>query len=151
MRKEDQLSSTLSSRRELSCIDGFLSAHPTAKLYLVGGAVRDALLNRRFHEVDFDFVVTGLAAPELEAWFRTRGELNLVGQHFGVYKFMPTGFSPENTEFIDIALPRTEAVAQGSLGGYKDFDVQSDPHLPIQDDLARRDFTINAMAFDVRE
>ncbi|MBI4435270.1 CCA tRNA nucleotidyltransferase [Candidatus Uhrbacteria bacterium] len=151
MRKEDQLNSTLSSRRELSFIDGFLSDHPEAGLYLVGGAVRDALLARHPREVDFDFVVTGLPAPELEAWFRTRGVLNLVGQHFGVYKFMPTGHSPEDIEFIDIALPRTEAVARGSLGGYKDFDVQSDPHLPIQDDLARRDFTINAMAFDVRE
>ena len=151
MRQEDQFISILSSHRELSFIEDFLSAHLTAGLYLVGGAVRDALLNRRFHEVDFDFVVTGLPAPELEAWFRTRGEINLVGQHFGVYKFMPTGFSAENIEFIDIAIPRTETVSQGSLGGYKDFDVQSDSHLPIEGDLARRDFTINAMAFDVRE
>ncbi|KKW32861.1 MAG: tRNA nucleotidyltransferase/poly(A) polymerase [Candidatus Uhrbacteria bacterium GW2011_GWA2_52_8d] len=150
MLQEDHIAHTLQSHRELSFIDGFFADHPTAGLYLVGGAVRDALLARHPHEVDFDFVVTGLAAPKLEAWFRTRGAINLVGQHFGVYKFMPTGFSPEHIEFIDIALPRTEMVTQGSLGGYKDFDVQSDPNLPIEEDLARRDFTINAMAFDVR-
>ncbi|TAL50351.1 CCA tRNA nucleotidyltransferase [Patescibacteria group bacterium] len=151
MRKEDLLISTLSSHRELSFVDDFLFEHPTAGLYLVGGAIRDALLGRHPREIDFDFVVTGLAAEDVDAWFRTRGKLSLVGQHFGVYKFIPTGFSPQQTSFIDIALPRTETVSQGSLGEYKDFDVQSDPHLPIETDLSRRDFTINAMAFDVRE
>lgn len=150
MRPEESLISNLSSHRALSFVVEFLSAHPTAQMYLVGGAVRDLLLGRRIREFDFDFVVQGLDQASLEMWLGKRGELNLVGQHFGVYKFMPMGFSTRDMAFIDIALPRTEAVAHGSLGGYKDFDIQSDPNLSIQDDLARRDFTINAIAFDVR-
>lgn len=150
MRPEESLTSTLSSHPALSFVVEFLSSHPTAQVYLVGGAVRDLLLGRRMREFDFDFVVQGLDQESLEAWLRGRGELNLVGQHFGVYKFMPMGFSTRDLAFIDIALPRTEAVAHGSLGGYKDFDIQSNPNLRIEDDLARRDFTVNAIAFDVR-
>ena len=150
MNQEERISHVLSGHKALFFIPRFLQEHPEVNLYLVGGAIRDALLGRRMREVDFDFVIAGLASPQLESWFRANGELNLVGQHFGVYKFMPHGCTPEETTFIDIALPRTEAVAQGSLGGYKDFTIQSDPNLPIEEDLARRDFTINAMAFDVR-
>lgn len=150
MSQEERLVQTLSSHPALSFVVEFLTSHPTAQMYLVGGAVRDLLLGRRIREFDFDFVVQGLDQASLETWLGKRGEINLVGQHFGVYKFMPMGFSTRDMAFIDIALPRTEAVAHGSLGGYKDFDIQSDPNLPIEDDLARRDFTINAMAFDVR-
>ncbi|MBI4256888.1 CCA tRNA nucleotidyltransferase [Candidatus Uhrbacteria bacterium] len=150
MRQEDRLQLLISSHPSLSFVEKFLSAHVEAGLYLVGGAIRDALLGRPMHEVDFDFVVTHLSTDVLERWFTARGKLNLVGQHFGVYKFLPDGFHSKDTEWIDIALPRTERVSDGSLGGYKDFNVQSDPNLPIEDDLARRDFTINAMAFDVR-
>lgn len=150
MRPEESLISTLSSHPALSFVVEFVSTHPTAQMYLVGGAVRDLLLGRRIREFDFDFVVQGLDQMSLEAWLGKRGELNLVGQHFGVYKFMPAGFSTRDMAFIDIALPRTEAVTRGSLGGYKDFNIQSDPNLPIENDLARRDFTVNGIAFDVR-
>lgn len=150
MSQEERLTQTLSSYPALSFIVEFLSSHPTAQMYLVGGAVRDILLGRRSRKFDFDFVVQGLDQVSLEGWLREHGELNLVGQHFGVYKFMPKGFSLKDLSFIDIALPRTEAVANGSLGGYKDFYIQSDPNLLIENDLARRDFTINAIAFDVR-
>lgn len=150
MPQEERITQTLVSHPALSFVVEFLSSHTTAQIYLVGGAVRDVLLGRRKREFDFDFVVQGLDQALLETWLRERGELNLVGQHFGVYKFMPTDFTPKDIAFIDIALPRTERVASGSLGGYKDFEIQSDPNLPIEKDLARRDFTINAMAFDVR-
>lgn len=129
MRLEDSLNQSISSHGALSFTEELVSSFPKMNLYLVGGAVRDTLLCRRIREFDFDFVVQGLDQASLEAWLSDRGELNLVGQHFGVYKFMPTGFSPKDIAFIDI---------------------QSDPNLPIENDLARRDFTINAMAFDVR-
>lgn len=149
MTQEDRISQELSSHRALFFIHPFLEEHPNANLFLVGGAVRDVLLARRIRECDFDFVVQGVDQVSLETWLKKYGEVNLVGQHFGVFKFVPTD-SNRTVPYIDIALPRTEAVAEGSLGGYKDFDIQSDPNLPIESDLARRDFTINAMAFDVR-
>lgn len=150
MSQAERLAESISSHGALAFTQELVSSFPTANLYLVGGAVRDVLLGRRMREFDFDFVVQSLDQAPLETWLRERGELNLVGQHFGVFKFMPHGFTTETFPFIDIALPRTERVANGSLGGYKDFDIQSDPNLSIEDDLARRDFTINAMAYDVR-
>ncbi len=150
MSKEERLQQLTREQDSLFWIPDFLSEHEEAELYLVGGAVRDGLLGRKMRSFDFDFVIKGLKPAVIEDWFGRFGTLSLVGQHFGVYKFLPTGFTTDQIEFIDIALPRTEAVSAGTLGGYKDFDVQSDPTLPIEDDLARRDFTINAMAFDLR-
>jgi len=151
MSQEERLQQLLREQDSLFWIEDFLTEHPEAGLYLVGGAVRDGLLGRKMRTIDFDFVIKGLAPERIEHWFGAFGKLSLVGQNFGVYKFLPTGFTTEQIEFIDIALPRTEAVSSGALGGYKDFDIQSDPNLSIEDDLARRDFTINAMAFDLRE
>jgi tRNA nucleotidyltransferase/poly(A) polymerase len=150
MNQEERILKKIADQPALFFIKEFLEEHPDAELFLVGGAVRDAILNRTMNEIDFDFVIKGLDPEQIETWFNTFGELNLVGQHFGVYKFMPTGFTPKQIDFIDIALPRTEKVADGSLGGYKDFDIQSDKNLSIKDDLARRDFTINAIAFNMR-
>jgi tRNA nucleotidyltransferase/poly(A) polymerase len=150
MNQEERILKKLADQPALFFINDFLTEHPEAELFLVGGAVRDAILNRSMNEIDFDFVIRGLEPEKIENWFGSFGELNLVGQHFGVYKFMPTGFTPKQIDFIDIALPRTEKVANGSLGGYKDFDIQSDKDLSIEDDLSRRDFTINAIAFNLR-
>lgn len=150
MNQEERILKCLQDQPALFFIEEFLEEHEHAELYLVGGAVRDALLNRHMNEMDFDFVIRGLDAEDIEQWFSAFGELNLVGQHFGVYKFMPTGFTPKQIEFIDIALPRTEAVRTGSLGGYKDFDIQSNKDLSIDQDLSRRDFTVNALAFNLR-
>ncbi|HAU66576.1 TPA: hypothetical protein DCW61_04490 [Candidatus Uhrbacteria bacterium] len=133
----------------LSFVSIFLEEHKQAELFLVGGAVRDLLLKKK-EVIDFDFVIRNLSREELERWFQKKGTLNLVGQHFGVYKFMPHGFTPGEIEFIDIALPRTEKGTKKSFGGYRDFDIQSDSTLPIEKDLERRDFTMNAIAFDVR-
>lgn len=136
----------LAAEPTLRFVTPLLAAFPAAELYLVGGAVRDLLLGRP--TADFDFVVRGMKRQEIERWFETRGRIDLTGRVFGVYKFSPTGF--EAAHPVDIALPRTETPTPGSLGGYRDFDAQSDPALPIEKDLARRDFTVNAFAFDVR-
>jgi poly(A) polymerase/tRNA nucleotidyltransferase (CCA-adding enzyme) len=118
---------------------------PNAKIYLVGGAVRDIILDRETK--DFDFVIGGVEAKNLENFLDTLGQVNLVGKSFGVFKFVPA--KATNIEPIDIALPRTEHA--GMSGGYKDFNVQSDKDLPIAEDLGRRDFTINALAWDLTE
>lgn len=132
----------------LSFAEAFLSDHPGAGLYLVGGAVRDVLLGG--DAKDADFVARGRARAEIERWFRARGTLDLVGTSFGVYRFLPEGVFAADHPFVDIALPRRERASADSVGGYRDFDLQVDPDLPIEADLRRRDFTVNAMAFDVR-
>jgi len=112
--------------------------------YLVGGAVRDLALQRPTK--DLDLVVRGLPIERVRAALERHGRVDLVGKHFGVLKFLPRTL--ELPEAIDVALPRTEHSLHHT-GGYKDFAVQSDPSLPIEEDLRRRDFTINAMAWSV--
>jgi len=119
-----------------------VSHWPTAEVFLVGGAVRDLLLDRSTH--DFDLVVRNVPARSLQRYLAKHGRVDLVGKSFGVFKFTPR--SPRDAGTFDIALPRTEHVLTGS-GGYKDFAIQSDHTLPIADDLSRRDFTINAIAW----
>ena len=111
--------------------------------HLVGGVVRDLALGRPTK--DIDLVVRGLPLDAVRAALESAGRVDLVGKHFGVLKFVPDGIDLD--EAIDVALPRTEH-SMHSTGGYKDFAVQSDPSLPIEDDLRRRDFTVNAMAWE---
>ncbi len=117
---------------------------PTAQVYLVGGAVRDLLLGRPTK--DYDLVVRGVSIPKLEHWLANHGQVNLVGKTFGVYKWQPAGWADEA---IDVALPRREHTSIGS-GQYRDFTIQSNPNLPIEQDLLRRDFTINALALNLK-
>lgn len=117
-----------------------------AEIFCVGGALRDWFLNRMTNHVDLDFVIRGIPLETLIEWLKKRGTVDVVGKTFGVIKFRPQ----ENPSLcIDIALPRTEQSLPDSLGGYRDVSVQFDPNLPIQDDLSRRDFTVNAMAFNL--
>ncbi len=114
-----------------------------AEVYLVGGAVRDLLLERK--TTDFDLVVRGVETSRLEQWLSDNGQMNLVGKTFGVLKWQPAGWDGET---VDVALPRTEHSELGT-GQYRDFSVQSDPFLPLARDLERRDFTVNAMAVNL--
>jgi putative nucleotidyltransferase with HDIG domain len=111
------------------------------ELHLVGGSVRDALLGKECK--DLDLVVRRIGIDELTALLKSCGRTNLVGKSFGIIKFNPKE-SPE-TE-LDIALPRSES----STGtGHRDFKVDFDPNLELATDLARRDFTVNAMAVNL--
>ena len=100
------------------------------KTYLVGGAVRDRLLGRP--QGDRDWVVVG-TTPEamLAAGFRP------VGKDFPVFLHPNTG--------EEHALARTE---RKSGRGYHGFDVHASPDVTLEEDLTRRDLTINAMAED---
>ncbi len=100
------------------------------KIYLVGGAVRDKLLGLPVQ--DRDYVVVGGAPDEMVA----RG-FKPVGADFPVF------LHPETKE--EYALARTE---RKSGHGYKGFTVYSAPDVTLEDDLKRRDLTINAMAED---
>ena len=105
------------------------------KTYLVGGAVRDALMARAANttdasHVDRDWVVVG-ATPEAMV---QQGFLP-VGRDFPVF------LHPTTRE--EYALARTE---RKTSPGYRGFVVHAEPGVTLEDDLARRDLTINAMA-----
>jgi tRNA nucleotidyltransferase (CCA-adding enzyme) len=100
------------------------------KTYLVGGAVRDELLG--IEVTDRDFVVVG-ATPEQ----MVKAGFTPVGADFPVF------LHPETKE--EYALARTE---RKSGRGYKGFTVYAAPDVSLEDDLRRRDLTINAMAED---
>jgi tRNA nucleotidyltransferase (CCA-adding enzyme) len=100
------------------------------KVYTVGGAVRDALLG--LPVADRDYVVVG-ATPE-----------EMVAQGFvPVGKDFPVFLHPQTHE--EYALARTE---RKSGRGYKGFVVYASPDVTLEEDLRRRDLTINAMAMD---
>jgi len=117
---------------------------PAAEVFLVGGIVRDILIGRESY--DYDLAVRKVAPKKLEKILGEIGKVDLVGKSFGVFKFRSEKLGI--TESMDIALPRTEHTILGT-GDYHDFEVQSDPDLPIETDLSRRDFTINAMAYNL--
>lgn len=101
------------------------------KVYLVGGAVRDKLLGLPIKERDW--VVVGSNPEEL-------GQLGYqqVGRDFPVF------LHPQSKE--EYALARTE---RKSAPGYYGFECKFDPAVTLEDDLLRRDLTINAMAMDM--
>jgi tRNA nucleotidyltransferase/poly(A) polymerase len=89
---------------------------------------------------DEDVLVTGVAWPLLERILYGVGRVDAVGVHFGVLKVSRDGVT------VDVALPRTER----STGvGHRDFEVMYDPALTVESDLARRDFTVNAIARNI--
>ncbi len=113
------------------------------ELYLVGGVVRDLFLDRAHETLDFDYIVSGIDKDALLALLEKIGRADLVGKSFGVIKFR----TPEDLT-VDIAIPRSE-ISTGP--GHRDFKVVSDPDLPVDSDLERRDFTVNSMALSLRD
>ena len=100
------------------------------KKYLVGGAVRDKLLGYPFHERDW--VVTGATEKQM---------LDLGYQQVG--KDFPVFLHPETKE--EYALARLE---RKSGHGYGGFEIDARPEVTLEQDLSRRDLTINAIAED---
>ncbi len=111
----------------------------------MGGAVRDRLLG---HDAkDADFLVPGVDIDGLQALLAEHGrteELVVAGRPVGV-RFFPR--DPSVRELaragIELAPPRRE-VSTGP--GRHDFEIVVDPSASVEEDLARRDFTVNAMA-----
>ena len=100
---------------------------------IVGGWVRDRLMGRPSKDVDIE--VFGVPAPALREVLSGFGNVNTVGESFTVYKVAG----------IDVALPRRESKTGR---GHRGFEVTGDPDLPIAEAARRRDFTINAIAWD---
>ena len=100
------------------------------QVYLVGGAVRDHLLGHPYHEKDY--VVVGATPQQMLA-----DGFEPVGKDFPVF------LHPKTKE--EYALARTERKAGV---GYHGFEFYTDPNVSLEEDLIRRDLTINAMAMD---
>jgi tRNA nucleotidyltransferase (CCA-adding enzyme) len=118
------------------------------RMYEVGGCVRDELLHRDLDPKDRDYLVCGIPIERLQNILSRHGRVDLVGRSFGVIKFTPHSEGAEPSPTFDISLPRRER-STGLL--HTDFDVDFDPSLRVEDDLIRRDFSINAMARDVSD
>jgi tRNA nucleotidyltransferase/poly(A) polymerase len=113
---------------------------PGSRWFVVGGAVRDEMLGRPLQ--DIDVLVANASFDDVMKFLEERGSVDAVGRTFGVLKFV----SKENGTALDIALPRRERAA--GTGGYRDVETDSDPSMPVEEDLGRRDFTINALAWE---
>jgi tRNA nucleotidyltransferase (CCA-adding enzyme) len=101
---------------------------------VVGGWVRDRLMGREGTK-DLDIEVYGIPADPLRQILETFGRVETVGASFQVYKVAD----------IDVSLPRRESK---SGRGHKAFDVTGDPSMTVEEAARRRDFTMNAIAWD---
>jgi tRNA nucleotidyltransferase (CCA-adding enzyme) len=100
---------------------------------IVGGWVRDRLMGRLSKDVDLE--VYGIPVVRLRDLLSAFGSVNTVGESFTVYKVAD----------LDVSIPRRESK---SGRGHRGFEVTGDPDLPIEEAARRRDFTINAVAWD---
>lgn len=106
------------------------------KAYLVGGSVRDILFGES--PKDFDIEVYGLAPEVLQKMLQSDFSILTVGKHFAVFKV--------KGEAIDVSLPRRESTTGPR---HRDFSVRGDPKMSLREAAQRRDFTINAMLWDI--
>ena len=109
-----------------------VAAHDGQALF-VGGWVRDRLRGRVSKDVDLE--VYGIPGDRLRTLLEQLGRVDAVGESFTVYKIGP----------IDVALPRRESKTGR---GHRGFAVTGDPTLTIEQAARRRDFTINAIAWN---
>jgi tRNA nucleotidyltransferase (CCA-adding enzyme) len=105
------------------------------RTWLVGGCIRDLVLGRQPRDLDLE--ISGLPPGQLHALLTEHFSVQLVGKAFGLFKLrgLPVDISIPSRMLTD------NEFAQGLLR-------QSDPDMDIDEALARRDFTMNAMAWD---
>src|SRR5947208_8026977 len=113
--------------------------------YLVGGAVRDELLG--LESKDADFVIPGVDYEGLHRALEPHGrveDLEVAGRRVGARLYArDPGVRAAAPAGIEFAPPRAE---RSTGPGRHDFEIVADPGLSIDDDMARRDFTVNAIA-----
>lgn len=105
---------------------------------VVGGGARDAVLG--FEPKDIDIEIYGINYQDLVDILQAYGRVDLVGRQFGVIKFRD-GSGVE----MDISVPRRE---NKTGAGHRDFMASFDPDITPREAAARRDFTVNALAWD---
>lgn len=118
----------------------FFVDHFGENIFVVGGYIRDKLLDRKKNGGMVDLIITHIPAEKIIQILKKYGKVNLVGKSFGVIKFVR-----ENTTY-DIALPRKDTPMPKEKRGHKDFIIQADPEIPLKQDLLRRDFRCNSIA-----
>lgn len=110
-----------------------------AKAIVVGGSVRDHILGLEIK--DYDIEVYGLETVDILVKILSQfGKVKLVGKSFGVLKFV------HEAKEYDFAFPRRE---HKSGTGHKGFTVESDGFMSYKEAAKRRDFTINAMGYEI--
>lgn len=100
---------------------------------IVGGWVRDRLVGRDSKDIDLE--VFGIPSDRLRELLESLSRVETVGESFQVYK----------AGDVDVSLPRRESKAGR---GHRGFDVTGDPTMTVAEAARRRDFTINAIAWD---
>jgi len=104
--------------------------------YVVGGGVRDILLGKPSKDIDIE--MHGVPMDKLgQLMEKHGGKSEQVGKQFGVFKVGD----------VDVSLPRTETKTGTK---HTDFDVQVHTSLPLKQAARRRDFTMNALMYDVK-
>ncbi|MBU1927437.1 CCA tRNA nucleotidyltransferase, partial [bacterium] len=108
---------------------------------IVGGYVRDSLLGRESKDIDIELY--GVSSLEnVEEVLQEFGNINQVGKSFGVCKLLFEDLD------LDFSLPRLEAKTSS---GHRGFEVSTYSQLSFEVASSRRDFTINAIGFDVEK
>ena len=111
------------------------------KVFLVGGTIRDYLLYGDVDQLrDIDLIVTGHSYKEIEKKLKPFGKTNTVGKSFAVVKFSRDG------KTFDISVPRKDIKRDENSHSHKNFVVEYGPHIRLEEDLSRRDFTCNSIA-----
>ncbi|MDR3000641.1 MAG: hypothetical protein LBU89_05180 [Fibromonadaceae bacterium] len=110
------------------------------RAFLVGGVVRDFLLEESNEARDFDIEVYSINQEKLLEILSRHGKPNLIGKVFGVIHLARHGIH------YDFSFPRTESKTGV---GHRAFDVQTNPNLSFEEAAKRRDFTINAMGMEL--
>jgi len=158
----------------LAFVKDFPKRFPKGSIYLVGGAVRDIIMG--VEPKDVDLVAENVEFNDLHDFLTKHGKVQMIkGRAFGVIKFKPdqchceeqsdeaifsrvdrhasrsNGLARDDKKEVrlifDIALPRREEYSPGMRKKHAQVEHKN---ITIIDDLKRRDFTINAMAFDLR-
>jgi len=140
MKLEYQLTNNVYKISDICQVHGF-------KAILVGGMVRDYFLSKinnvKFKSKDIDIEVYGVQSyNELEHILSQYGKTNIVGKSFGVIKL-----TIDDEEF-DISLPRRESTIGKK---HTDLEIVIDGELKYNDAFKRRDFTMNAIGYDINE
>ena len=110
-------------------------------VFLVGGTIRDYLLyGKTGRDRDIDLMVTGHTYSEIEKKLKSFGKTNTVGRSFAVVKFTKDG------KTFDISVPRKDVRRDDHSHSHKNFIIECGPHISLEEDLKRRDFTCNSIA-----